>query len=225
MRFVRLVGAFGIVLAFLFMSLSGGHDGPAYAAPPADGPVALIDTYVTNPAGYVASGAQVLKDYNNGYLLLRLPSRMRIAGAPGVSLMPDRTKIDVYFSGVRFDTAAGTPEFPANLQSAAGGAYLLQFLGPIDSGWVRDLQEKGLTFEQYLANFAFIVTGSPSAIAAAKAYPFVSWVGPYQAGYRISSSLLGRQGTVEVSVVGFGGVSPDVLLVRVLGLEIGRAHV
>src|SRR5436309_2179567 len=217
MRFVRLVGAIGIVLAMLFTSLAGGRDGPAPSASPADGPVALIDTYVVSPAAYVAAGAKVLFTYGNGYLLVRLPSGIRLSGAGlrGVDLMPDRTNIDVYYSGVNFNSAAGAPMFPASLQTASADAFLVQFLGPLDPTWIQGLEAKGLRFEQYLATFTYVVTGGPDAIAAAKASPYVGWVSPYLAGYKVSSDLVKRTGAVQVSVVGFDGVSPMAMASRI----------
>ena len=217
MRFVRLVGAIGIVLAMLFTSLAGGRDGPAPAMAPADGPVALLDTYVMNPAGYLAAGAKVLYAYGNGYLLVRLPAGIRLSGASlrGVDLMPDRTNIDLYYSGVKFNTQAGAPAFPARLQPASVDAYLIQFLGPLDPTWIRGLEAKGLHFEQYLATFTYVVTGGPDAIAAAKASPYVGWVSPYVAGYKVSPDLLKGTGAVQVSIIGFDGASPMAMASRI----------
>src|SRR6266571_6283359 len=220
MRSVRLVGALGIAFAFLFTTLAGGHDGPAVAAPSAPGQIALLDTYVVNPAGFLADGGTVLHDYGNGYLLVRLAPGMRAMSASvrGVDWMPDRTIVDLWFSGVRLDTSGIEPALPDTLHVQTGDAYLLQFVGPIDRSWVVVLEQSGVHFEQYLANFAFVVIGSADAIRAAKASPFVGWVGPYYAGYKVGTALLQRQGTVALSVIGFPDADPLTLAGEIANL-------
>ncbi len=212
MRFVRFAGVVAIAIAFVVIT-SPIRAGPVADAMGSGGPVVVVDSYRMDPGALVASGAKILVDYDNGYLLMRLPraSASFLSALPGVDPLEGRTQIDLFFSGIDFDTAVAEPAFTGGMDAPTDGAYLLQFLGPIRSEWLADLERQGLVFDQYLANYAFVVRGTPAAIGAAKASPFVSWVGPYRAGYKMSADLLEHEGLVDLFVVGFGGVDAMVL--------------
>src|SRR3990170_4361370 len=212
MRFVRLVGAIAIAIAFVATAIAPIQGGPRAAAAAGD-PVVLVDSYLTSPTALLASGSQVLVDYGNGYYLMRAPREAMDAlrGLAGVDPLDGRTGIDLYFSRIRFDSAIAEPALAAGMETPSADAYLVQFLGPIRAEWVADLEREGVTFEQYLANFAFVVRGSTAAIDAARESPFVSWVGPYRAGYKVAADLFEREGVVDLFVVGFGGADPEVL--------------
>ena len=214
MRLARLVAVLGV--AFAFLSTIVAVPWSPHAEGAADGPMILVDGYVVNPAGFAAFGAVPVADYGNGYVLLRIPKAIAgiAAKTAGVDMLADRTRIDVYYSDIGFDAAAAEPAFAGGLAAASTDTYLLQFVGPIRSEWVVDLEARGITFDQYLASYAFVVKGSPAAIAAA-ASPVVGWVGPYRAGYKVGADLLARTGEVPVFVVGFGGESLAGLVERV----------
>ena len=212
MRFVRLVGAIAIAIAFVATAIAPIQGGPRAAAAAGD-PVVLVDSYLTSPTALLASGSQVLVDYGNGYYLMHAPREAMDAlrGLAGVDPLDGRTGIDLYFSRTRFDTAIAEPALAVGMETPTADAYLVQFLGPIRAEWVADLEREGVTFEQYLANFAFVVRGPTAAIDAARESPFVSWVGPYRAGYKVAADLFEREGVVDLFVVGFGGADPEVL--------------
>jgi len=219
MQTSRLVGVLAIVTA-LFVAAYGPGPRAGPSAPAADGPVILVDALAVDPLPFVAAGGEVLANYGNGYFLMRVPGGLQddLRGVAGVDTMDGRTTIDVYYSGVRFDTAIGEPSLPASLRATAPGAYLLQFVGPIQSHWVTELERAGLAFDAYLANYAFVVTGSPAAIAAARASPRVGWVGTYHPGYKLEAGLTERAGPVQVSIVGLRDASSEALAERVASL-------
>src|SRR3972149_448691 len=101
MRFVRLAGAIAIAIAFVVTAIAPFQAGPQAAA-----------------AG-VASGAQLLVDYGNGYSLMRVPRETvnTLRALPGVDPMDGRTEIDLFFSSIRFDTAVAEPALPTGLDS------------------------------------------------------------------------------------------------------------
>ncbi len=220
MRVLRLVSALAIAIAFVSTVFAPQPTGADVQFAPADGPVVLIDRYAMDVRPVLAAGADVLVDYGNGYVLARLPVGLaaELRSVRGVDFLPERTTIAVYYSGVTFDTAKGEPTLAPEWAAPSTGAYLLQFLGPIRSEWVAGLEARGLTFDQYLDAYAFVVRGSPAAIGAARASPYVSWVGPYRAGYKVGADLITRTGGVDAYVVGFGGVPVETLAAEVAAL-------
>src|SRR3990170_1533418 len=114
MRFVRLVGAIAIAIAFVATAIAPIQGGPRAAAAAGD-PVVLVDSYLTSPTALLASGSQVLVDYGNGYYLMRAPREAMDAlrGLAGVDPLDGRTGIDLYFSRTRFDTAIAEPALAA----------------------------------------------------------------------------------------------------------------
>ena len=218
MRVSRLVGVLAIVIAFLVTAYVPGPRVPAAQA--ADGPVVLVDAWAVDPTPFVAAGGEVLTNYGNGYFLIRLPRGLQddVRDVVGVNTLAERTKVDVYYSGVRFDTAVGEPAIPAALKATTPGTYLLQFVGPIQSGWVSELERAGLAFDAYLANYAFVVRGSAAAITAARGSSHVGWVGAYHPAYKVSGDLLARTGAVYASIMGLHSISPDALAARVAAL-------
>src|SRR2546422_314372 len=217
MRVARLVGVLAIALAFGLTANVPERAAPGAERTSLDGPLVLIDEASIDSAAVVAAGAQVVVDYHNGLLLIRVPSFLaaELADTRGADVLADRTTIDVWFSGTQFDTAKGEPSIPQVLKATSTGAYLVQFIGPIRSEWIADLTAAGLTFDTHLASFAFIVEGTPDAINAAKAYPYVQWVGTFQPAYKIDSGLIGREGNVRVSITGFADGNPFAIADRV----------
>lgn len=216
MHLARPVVALTIAIAFLSTAFAATNPAaPAPAAP--DGPILLVDATAVNPDALAWSGGRVLADYENGYVLMRVPDSIAsgLSGFLGVNPLPSRTVIDVYYSGVEFDTANGEPPLPSGMRARAAGAYLVQFVGPIRSEWISDLEDAGLVFDSYVANFAYVVKASASGIAAARGSPLVEWVGTYHPAYKVSPALLERSGGVQISVVGFGGDSLEALVERV----------
>ena len=203
------------IAPFLLTSLFPSAFGPSRPteAPSPAGPVFLVEANAVDLAAMRSAGGRLVTDYGNGLLLVYWPEDMA-RPREGVDPLADRTKIDVYYSGITFDTAVAEPPLPAELRGSYG-AYLLQFLGPIRSEWLEELRALGLDFDQYLANYAFVVRGTGASVDLATQRPYVGWAGPYHPGYKVAPSLLDRLGTVAVSVIGFRSVPPQELAARV----------
>jgi len=218
MRLIHAVAVLATVAALFVTPLQSGEV-PAREDVAATGTVVFVDALVMDPEPLIVTGGQVVASYGNGYFLFRVPRAVAadLNDVPGADTLAGRTTIDLYFSGTRFDTAQGEPAVPDDLRAKSPGTYLLQFIGPIMREWVTELEGEGLTFDGYYASYAFVVQGSPAAIDAARASPFVQWIGTYHPAYKVSSDLLRRQSEVEISVSAVGGTPLDRLAAVVTG--------
>ena len=167
--------------------------------------VLLVESARVDGSGLAAVGGSIVADYGNGLLLVRWPASL--TPPKTADPMPGRTKVRLDHSRISFDTSAGEPTFPSELQGSSD-AHLLQFLGPIRGEWIEELRALGLDFDQYFANYAFVVRGTRSALEVAREKPYVAWTGPYHAGYKVTAALLERDDDVPVFVVGFPSESP-----------------
>ncbi|HYU05610.1 MAG TPA: hypothetical protein VEM77_00315, partial [Thermoplasmata archaeon] len=112
-----------------------------------------------------------------------------------VRILGDRTML--YLGSIQFDTAKGAPDIAGNLRidsygPGVTGLYLVQFIGPVKTGWVDDLKASGARLYNYVPNFAFIVSMDSWTAQVVARLPSVQWVGIYQPAYRISQ-LIYRQ--------------------------------
>jgi hypothetical protein len=69
------------------------------------------------------------------------------------------------------------------------GYYIVQFDGPILTGWKTALLAAGAQLFDYIPDFGFVVKMDTEARAAIEALPHVRWVGLYQPGFRLAPSL------------------------------------
>ena len=74
---------------------------------------------------------------------------------------------------------------------AAGqaGYYILQFRAPVQQAWVDRLAALGITFLDYLPDYAFKVRMTPEQAALATAAADVHWVGIFQPAYKIAPDV------------------------------------
>ncbi|MDX2030097.1 MAG: S8 family serine peptidase [Blastocatellia bacterium] len=75
----------------------------------------------------------------------------------------------------------------------AAGIYIVQFAGPVQDAWLRELRRSGAEIIGYVPNNAYIVrTGRRPAAMISRMrtqQPYVQWVGDYQPAYKLSPSL------------------------------------
>ncbi|WP_320170521.1 S8 family serine peptidase [Maridesulfovibrio sp.] len=99
------------------------------------------------------------------------------------------------------------------------GYYVVQFSGPVQSGWKESISELGAAFYDYIPQYAFIVKISASRIDELRGLSFVRWVGEYVADLKLSSKvydltpeqLQEHGGVLQVRVVAFPGENLDAL--------------
>jgi hypothetical protein len=120
----------------------------------------------------------------------------------------------IVFNGYLIDTSNPQPlskEPPADLklsrmrEAVAGaaapgkGLYIIQFIGPIQDSWFRELEKTGVEIIAYAPHNAYVVFASERAAGELMkmkgAFPFVQWMGDYQPAYKLSPGLqAARQG-------------------------------
>ncbi len=136
---------------------------------------------------------EVMVEYDT-FTLVRTPQEVldEIEGRGfSVDPLPDRTKI--HLAAGTLDTSEGEiflpPEKRASPRSGKQNYYLLQFVGPVKSGWVDDLTHKGIEFLEYLPNYTYVVRAIHEVAERAEDLDIVQWVGVHHPGYRIAPAL------------------------------------
>ena len=94
---------------------------------------------------------------------------------------------------------------------------IVQFNGPVEEAWKADLASAGLEPLIYLPDYAFIVrVHADAALAAARAWPQVRWIGAYYPAFKVSPALSDgttpADASLDVRVLAFPGENQDSLL-------------
>src|SRR6266540_3623777 len=114
----------------------------------------------------------------------------------------------IVFNGYLIDTSAPQPlskEAPVDLKSSrmseaaarsaspGKGLYVVQFIGPIQDSWLKELEQTGVEIITYAPNNAYVVLANERAagelIKMKAASPFVQWVGAFQRAYKLTPGL------------------------------------
>ena len=74
--------------------------------------------------------------------------------------------------------------------NAHGEQYVVQFVAQSLESYRDILNAQGATVRQFLPNNAHLVQMDPKTLAKVSELPFVRWVGPYHASYRLEQALL-----------------------------------
>jgi len=84
-----------------------------------------------------------------------------------------------------------------NFSRPGEGMYIVQFIGPIQDDWLKELNRTGADVISYVPNNAYIVRANHNAamdlIALKDQQSFVQWVGDYEPAFRVSPSLVGAR--------------------------------
>ncbi|MEW6069684.1 MAG: S8 family serine peptidase, partial [Candidatus Thermoplasmatota archaeon] len=109
--------------------------------------------------------------------------------------------VKIYHSSGTFDPLKESPKIPKELIThKPNGYWIVQFKGPVYEEWRLTLEQFGEVIAP-IADFAFLVKADLTAKAKIQELPFVRWLGIYEPGYKIQSSILERTDNEEVSVV------------------------
>jgi serine protease AprX len=90
----------------------------------------------------------------------------------------------------RVETPAIEPQALAGSLSLAGDLHLVQFICPPLEEFREELATLGATVHQFLPMHTRIVRMDAETAGRVEALPFVRWVGPYNAHYRLEQELL-----------------------------------
>ena len=114
----------------------------------------------------------------------------------------DQAGLIGFSNGFVIDTRAGEPALPEDLKidesSAAEQYYIVQFSGPIDQSWVRQLSHEGISVFGYLPDHAMLAKLSQAQKSLAAARPFVRWIGLFQPAYKLEEKLLNAEGMTRI---------------------------
>ncbi len=89
-----------------------------------------------------------------------------------------------------FDPAAGVPEVQAALAAReTSNLYVVQFVTQPLEAFRSAIESSGGTVYNFLAHNSHIVKMSPEVRGRVAAFPFVRWVGPYHAAYRLEEFM------------------------------------
>jgi hypothetical protein len=130
------------------------------------------------------------------------------AGSPVVtvpSAVDSSTELFLPSMGVTFNTVTGAPSIPDNLRigsypAGAVGTYLVQFNGPMEPSFRRQLADAGAKVYNDLYSYAVLAKMDSATKSIVKAMSNVGWVGIYQPAYKLDPALLSAQGTIRVAV-------------------------
>ena len=89
---------------------------------------------------------------------------------------------------------------------------LVHFYAPIKPEWESALAAAGVRFLLYVPDDALLVQGPPAALAALRGLPYVDWVGPYEASWKMPASLANATGVVDVRALLVPGEPPNALV-------------
>lgn len=89
-----------------------------------------------------------------------------------------------------FDPALGAPETLAPQLAGGGELHLVQFVCPPLEGFLDELRALGAVVEQHVPQHARIVRMPDALVPIVAELPYVRWVGPYRAEYRLEPYLL-----------------------------------
>jgi hypothetical protein len=148
----------------------------------------------------VADGARLLADYGTYrlYEVDRLPSEF--VQAEEVEVRDDYNRIRLNAATVDTSTAAAKTARKAVATFSGKRMHLIQFVGPVQSGWHKALRETGVQILNYVPENAYLVYGDATALAKlqnlAGLSAAVQWDGDYQNDYKIhpNASLHDKQG-------------------------------
>jgi subtilisin family serine protease len=121
-----------------------------------------------------------------GSIAVILFSVIHVAASPSPEVIPIRLQYDT------FDPLIEQPTISPDLQTGENddsGLYLIQFDGPIQLAWKKDVEKAGGRFYDYIPEFAFIAWVQAEHLSKVQAVSHVRWIGPYHPAYRLAESL------------------------------------
>ena len=124
-------------------------------------------------------------------LSLCLPAPGVIAGSDDAApILQFRNKqFDPLQDGGSQENEKAAPRKLMRAEVSAPAYYIVQFDGPIQSGWKDNLTDLGATFFDYVPQYGFIIKADSAVESAIREAPHVRWLGKYTAELKISGSV------------------------------------
>jgi hypothetical protein len=122
--------------------------------------------------------------------------------------------ISIHLKAATFDPLMEEAQIPNEWRLGSGNDYyIVQCTGPVLSHWSLDIKATGAVIVGYIPEYAYIAYMREEAKDAVEELPYIRWVGPYHPGYKMSPSLTGLTGEVELNVLAFSDREGNIPLV------------
>jgi len=184
----------------------------------------------------LAQAGAIRSEVNYGSFRLVVVDEEAVGGRAALQAMrvtPRDEQNMIMLNGYVIDTSNPQPlskEPPADLKlsrmaqartagyNPASGLYIVQFIGPIQDGWLRTLESTGADVITYISNNAYVVRCDARAAALVSRMKdeqsFVQWVGDYEPAFKLSPEMhtaraLGDTAFVKVTVQVLDGQEGD----------------
>ncbi len=126
-----------------------------------------------------------------------------------------------FSNGFFIDTRYGEPVVPADFrlepEDEEAVYYIVQFTGPIQRRWFRELERLGIKTIGYLPNYATIARLSPQDREQVAGLPFVNWIGIFQPAYKVQAELLEGNGIKDIAILITPGEEPEPIKAVITG--------
>ncbi len=136
--------------------------------------------------------------------------------------LPGAEKNYISFSnGYTIDTRYGEPDLPADLllqpDYSQTAYYVIQFTGPVQGRWLKQLERLGIKTIGYLPNYATVARLTPQQRLQVEPLPFINWLGVFQPAYKIQAELFNATGSVRIAILVTPGEPPASLEQTITG--------
>ena len=160
----------------------------------------------------LAARGAIRDEVNYGSFRMVIVDQEVIGGRAAMQALPVAARDEqnlIVLNGYVLDTTNAEPlskEPPADLrqtQMAAarknfsrpgGGLYIVQFVGPVQDEWLRELKNTGANVVSYVPNNAYVVRADSDEamrlIGLKDSQNFVQWVGDYEPAFKVRQSLV-----------------------------------
>ena len=122
--------------------------------------------------------------------------------APAVG---ERVNFVSFSNGWVIDTRQGEPNLPARFQIDESFSdrlyYIIQFSGPIDQRWFKELKQAGISAFGYLPHYAVLAKMDAGQREFAASLPMVRWTGIFQPAYKLEAELLRALGLKDINIL------------------------
>jgi len=190
---------------------------PARVSAPSPGPEAYPAASAVSfrtdasPAEIAGAGARLLETYG-AFSVARGPpaalAELRSLGRYAAPLA-GASYLHLVSGDVDVRGLAASPLAPWTPDAAGLAPAVVHFLGPIKPAWQTALETRGVTVLRYLPTDAYLVRGSPAALDGLRSLPFVDFVGPYEASWKLRPGMPAQGPAVDVRIVVLPGASPE----------------
>ena len=204
----RVLATFVLALLVIVQMPSTGPEPSAVGGTPGG----LLVTFRTDaaPPEIIATGAQILESYGSFAVARGGAGILSALRAAGHYAEPLQSPSDLELAGGPVDVAmlASRPPAPWSVDDRGMAVGIVHFRVPIKAEWKTDLESRGMDVLRYLPQDAFIVRGRPADLDGASSMPSVTWVGPYEAGWKVRPGTA-TQGLVDARIIVFPGAYPE----------------